>query len=174
MSNCKNDPIVNMQNNLQGAVDRMEVHIQESVDRMEENIDHAIKNMEENINNVLNPCQEQSNIADSVIMTINYWSDDKQEFLISNRMLNLNNLFKSYQFTVYKVTSNDPKFLDGEIMINNLDKTGHFSYKLAWDTETTTNILLKYKKKTGTYEGFIQKNKIGGGFCILEFNYINK
>ena len=64
-------------------------------------------------------------------MTVNYWSDDKQEFLISNRIINLNNLFKSNKFTIYKVTSNDPKFLDGEIAINNLDKTGHFSYKLA-------------------------------------------
>ena len=96
-------------------------------------------------------------------MTVNYWSDDKQEFLISNRIINLNNLFKSNKFTIYKVTSNDPKFLDGEIMINNLDKTGHFSYKLAWDKEATVNLIFQYNKTIGTYEGFIQKDKIGGG-----------
>lgn len=57
-------------------------------------------------------------------------------------------------------------------MMNNLDKTGHFSYSynLKYST-TTTNILLKYNNKTDTYDGFIQKDEIGGGFCSLHFNY---
>ena len=114
-----------------------------------------------------NPCPPSN--ATTATMCNKYWSESEQKFVTSNRLLKLECLYKSTEFTIYKTTSDDTKFLSGEIMISNIDKTGQFSYKLTV-TDTVHNILLKHNTTTNNYEGYVLKESKGGGFCTLTFH----
>ena len=107
--------------------------------------------------------------ATTATMCNKYWSESEQKFVTSNRLLKLECLYKSTEFTIYKTTSDDTKFLSGEIMISNIDKTGQFSYKLTV-IDTVHNILLKHNTTTNNYEGYVLKESKGGGFCTLTFH----